>query len=232
MTGHVWRMLVDVRGLGAGSAERLRVLLVADVWRRVREDLHGGQVLAVVLDQGRGTDESWTEEYRLRAPYGRVRAAEEAAAMLAGPPDVAFVGASRAAHLPARDVFRVQPADLPAAAAAAEPLVLRLALLRFPYGRPADPSIARLHRAEETLQRWRTKVAAWADMPSCAPPSPQLDPLRQALADHLDTPAALTGLHRLETDPHLASGAKFEAFVQLDRVLALDLSHLIGKLPR
>lgn len=42
----------------------------------------------------------------------------------------------------------------------------------------------------------------------------------------------LADLHRLETDPDLSSGARFEAFVGVDRVLALDLGRLIGKLPR
>jgi hypothetical protein len=50
------------------------------------------------------------------------------------------------------------------------------------------------------------------------------------LADDLDTPTALKVLHRLEIDHSIASGSKFDAFAAADRVLALDLCHLVGRL--
>jgi cysteinyl-tRNA synthetase len=52
-----------------------------------------------------------------------------------------------------------------------------------------------------------------------------------AFDDDLDTPAALRVLLDLEGDASVAPGAKFESFLHLDQVLALDLSIEIGKTP-
>jgi hypothetical protein len=153
---------------------------------------------------------------------------EEVADLLAGPPEMVVTSAGSdhraAGAVVVGSTTTLQPVE--------DPLVLRLALLRFPVAAPAELSTARVHRAAETLQRWRIKVAGWADMPSAAPPRAEYDAMRAALVDRLDTPGVLARLHRLELDPRLASGAMFEAFVGLDRVLALDLGRLIGKLPR
>jgi len=218
-------MQVDLRGLM--PADRLRVLLVADVWRRVREDVQGGQVLAAILTDARPDCDA--AALAVREPLGRARTPDEAADLLAGPPDVA-VAAAGAEHCAAGTVVRVGPTTAPPPVE--EPLVLRLALLRFPVAEPAELSVARVHRATETLRRWRIKVAGWADMPSVAPPRAEYDAIRAGLVERLDTPGVLAALHRLETDPGQSSGAKFEAFVGVDRVLALDLGRLIGKLPR
>jgi hypothetical protein len=219
------RLQVDLRDLM--PADRIRVLLVADVWRRVREDLQGGQVLvAVVTDACSDCDAA---ALAIREPVGRARTPDEVADLLAGPPDVA-VTAAGADHRAAGTVVGVGPATPPPPVD--EPLVLRLALLRVPVAEPAELSAARVYRAAETLRRWRIKVAGWADMPSAAPPRAEYDAMRAALVERLGTPGVLATLHRLETDPRLSSGAKFEAFVGVDRVLALDLGRLIGKLPR
>lgn len=112
--------------------------------------------------------------------------------------------------------------------AGADQLVLRLALLRFHYLDSAELSVARVHRAEETLLRWRFKMAGWAERPPARPVDTQAVIAR--LIDDLDTGLALRFLHRVETDPQLASGTKFATFVALDRVLALDLAHQVGRL--
>jgi cysteinyl-tRNA synthetase len=113
-----------------------------------------------------------------------------------------------------------------------DPAALRLVLLRFSPASPAALSAARLHRAEETIQRWRYKVAMWADMPSAPLVADSVSAARDALAADLDTITVLTDLHRLEVDPQIASGSKFQTFAYLDRVLGLDLRHLVGKLHR
>lgn len=113
-----------------------------------------------------------------------------------------------------------------------EPGALRLALLRVRTERRADISTARLHRADETLQRWRYKVARWADMPPAAALDDVINAARGTLSLGPDTAALVTRLHRLEVEPHVSSGAKFATFAYLDRVLGLDLRHLVGKLRR
>jgi hypothetical protein len=45
----------------------------------------------------------------------------------------------------------------------------------------------------------------------------------ERLTRQLDTRAVLTALHRLESDHAIPSGAKFQAFTPLDRVLGLEL---------
>lgn len=102
-------------------------------------------------------------------------------------------------------------------------------LLRFPYSTPAVLTPARLHRAEETLRRWRYKVADWADMSSAPMPQQPVDAMRHALAADLDTGTVLKLLHRVEADLHLAAGSKFETFAYMDRVLSLDLCHSVGR---
>ena len=67
----------------------------------------------------------------------------------------------------------------------------------------------------------RFKVAGWKDAP-VAPPN-GLDELHAVLTENLDTATALRLLHRLESDLHIASGAKFATFTDLDRILGLDL---------
>jgi cysteinyl-tRNA synthetase len=107
-----------------------------------------------------------------------------------------------------------------------DPFALRLALLRFPYHVPATLTMARMRRADETLDRWRFKVANWKDMP--APRTGALVSPVAALLDGLDTASVLHLMHRVESDHTIASGAKFIAFVELDQVLGLDLQRYVG----
>jgi hypothetical protein len=50
-----------------------------------------------------------------------------------------------------------------------------------------------------------------------------------AFEDDLDTPMVLSLLDRLADDPEIPPGSKFETFVQLDLILALDLVSAIGR---
>jgi hypothetical protein len=58
---------------------------------------------------------------------------------------------------------------------------------------------------------------------------PHADAISDALADDLDTPAALRVLAELAGDPGVPDGVKFETFAAADRLLALDLARDIGK---
>lgn len=251
----LWRIFADVRDLPTDHLSTLRVLVVTDVLRRVVEDLSGGQVLLVVLDHGDGASGADARTLQVREPLGRVRTPVEASALAGGRADLAVEIARRntvGTHCPDHgDVLddrgdlvavrrlRVAAVTAPgegvhdlSALPAEDPLAVRLALLRAGYGDPTTLSTARLHRADETLHRWRLKVAAWADMPSARADADHLSAMREALDTSLDSRAVLTRLHRVEVDHSLASGSKFETFVHMDRVLALDLCHLVGKLPR
>jgi hypothetical protein len=221
--------------------DALRIRLVADVHRRVVEDLRGGQVLLAVLSGDPAWPTAW-EALWIRDAAAHVTTPEEAAQALGGPCEVLVRSGDPTLDDPRPDVRRciavnsvatdkpVGMAPLPLQLLRErDPFALRLVLLRFPPAGQAALSAARLHRAEETLQRWRFKVAQWADMPSAPPRSQIVDAMLDALGD-LDTPTVLTALHRLEVDPDTASGSKFETFAYLDRVLGLDLCHLVGKL--
>jgi hypothetical protein len=238
--GRRLRMVVDLRDLDERPLDALRVLLAADVARRVVEDLAGGQAHVAVLEPETAAARARrqvAEAWWIREPAARVNLPDEAPEALGGPVTVAF-GPEQWQVPQAWDLprtLRVGPVctyrpdvQYPHALDDGDPLTLRLALLRFPYPDRADLSAARIRRAAEILQRWRFKVAGWADMPS-APPA-DTEEIRTGLVHDLDTSLALRLLHRIEVDPQISSGTKFETFVGLDRVLALDLSHLVGKL--
>lgn len=178
----------------------------------------------------------------LREPIGSAVTLSDAASMIGGQPDLVLMSTRSEVNISAgTHMLRVGPVTPPPYAPEVrqvsdlsldDPLALRLALLRFQNADPAELSRARLHRAEETLQRWRMKVADWADMPS-APAAPNhVAAMRDALIPGLDTSSVLKQLHRVEIDHALPSGGKFETFAHTDRVLALDLCHLVGKLRR
>jgi hypothetical protein len=234
----VTRVGVDLRGLQDRPTEALRVLLVADVLMRNLEDLHRRALLLSVVADPSADLLAAARALSIRDPFTRTESSTAAAELLGGSTQRTLIVRPRATSgrqpspLPGRplEVGAVGAVpDLAELVRGPEVLSVRLALLRFRHDREVSISRARLHRAQETLQRWRSKVADWADMPS-APAPEDIEWPKNAL-DDLDTGAALTWLHRLEVDPRAPSGAKFEAFMVIDRVLALDLSHLVGRRP-
>jgi cysteinyl-tRNA synthetase len=113
-------------------------------------------------------------------------------------------------------------------AAEPDPLAIRLAMLSFPYHRPADLTEDVLAQARQTLAHWRRRVAEWAQLPSRPAPAPVADRLRAAF-DDLDTATALALLQSLESDDDVPAGARFETFAYADRILGLDLARDIGR---
>lgn len=69
----------------------------------------------------------------------------------------------------------------------------------------------------------------WAEHPSSPLPGEPIGRALAALDDDLNVPAVLdVVMGLLAEDAAVTPGAKFEAFVFLDRVLALDLARNVG----
>jgi cysteinyl-tRNA synthetase len=110
-----------------------------------------------------------------------------------------------------------------------DPLALRLFFLTGRYRQQMNLTWDAVAGAHRTLQRWRASVADWAEAPSAPPARTYVDAAFAALLDDLDTPAAVQVLRRLERDPEVAPGAKFETAALLDRVFGLDLVRDVGR---
>lgn len=215
----------------------LRALLVTDLVCRCARAFQSRRIQLAVLGQ---TPHVHPTALTTALGIDEVAAAANSAGQTIGShegcPDVLLQAWPGASSWPARRRFvigEVNDSRAPAVIAndllgRREPLVYRLALLRFAPDDTATLSIARLRRAEETLGRWRFKMAGWHDR-TAAPAPPSLESLQTALATDLDTPFVLTQMRRLESDLAVPSGAKFAAFAQLDHMLGLKLSRLVGK---
>jgi cysteinyl-tRNA synthetase len=93
--------------------------------------------------------------------------------------------------------------------------VLRLAMLRSHYRQPIDWTVRALEEAEKTLQRF-ARVAAAA--PAAAEPTAALI---EALADDLNSPAALAHLHALAGENRAAELRRDAATLGLDMDAAI-----------
>jgi cysteinyl-tRNA synthetase len=110
-----------------------------------------------------------------------------------------------------------------------DPLAVRMAFLEQRYRQQMNLTWAGIAAADRTLARWRQRVAEWAESPS-EPMAPDYErSVYEAFADDLDTATALQALRRIEKDPELSPGAKFELFAHLDRLFGLDLARDVGK---
>jgi hypothetical protein len=247
------RVCAQVPGASGGpDLAGLRIPLVADLLARTAE-LRDLQVLTALASGGRDTApwavfERAADALNIHPPAVRTGPGE-ARSSLGGPVDV---------HLVSHDaevdddvsgiVVRVGPVadalgesvagalaesvtgslDQSAAADGRDPLAVRLALLAFPYHRPADLTEGTLADAGQRLGHWRRRVAEWAESPSRPAPARTTDQVRAAF-DELDTASVLTALRDLEPDAAVPAGAKFEAFAYADRILGLDLVRDIGR---
>ncbi|WP_019629543.1 hypothetical protein [Actinomadura atramentaria] len=181
------------------SAAGARAAVVADVLRRAAE--RGGR--RVLLDAaGR------FEAHGVAPPQD-----------LGGPADVVVGGYGEGFRLD------VPPAPLDPG----DGLAARLAVLATPYREPLDRAAEDVAAARRRLGQWRTLVAGWAREPGRPPDRASVLAAETALADDLDTPAALAVLDRVAASPDLPPGAKLETFVAVDLLLGLDLVALIGR---
>jgi len=79
--------------------------------------------------------------------------------------------------------------------------VLRLAMLRTHYRQPIDWTVKALEEAEKTLDRWYDAIG------DAEPADEIADSVMEALGDDLNTPAAISELHRLENPEVLKASA-------------------------
>lgn len=226
---------VDLPDPDARPADCLRLLLVADVLRRIVEEIVGARAETVILPQGaqlpdplehlRAALHLLPNEARRASPVHGYEPSRrrESITLTSADRSPLVTPAVGTTVLPVEEVLpRGVQHDLVAWLLGRDPLTARLTLLRFNPSVPAILSAARLHRASETLERWRFKVAGWRDAPPA--PAAQLNPLLELLANACDTAGVLLLMHRIETDHVIPSGAKYTVFVNLDRVLGLDLT--------
>jgi hypothetical protein len=228
----------------------VHVLLVADLLRRTAESLHAAQVVtALVLpDRPGACAGAWAEALgpvldglRMPAPATVAHSVQAAAAQLGRAADVLIEPAASAAapanaedrppgavrvavgpvHTPReRGVRDDRLTSLDAGESAA---AVRLALLSAPYAQPVTLTRESVALAEDRLRAARRSVAAWACQPCARIPRAGLAAIREAFDDDMDAAAALSLLRRLEADPTVSHGAKFESFLYADRVFGLDL---------
>lgn len=205
----------------------LRILLVADLLTRAA-GLNRLQVLtALASDDGdTGTLAGTASALGIHPPYARIAAADPAAAekALGGPVDV---------HLTSD--LAVYPGLTAVVGAATgpsgdDPVALRMALLSVPWSEPADLTQDALAQAADTLDGWRRQVAGWARSSSRAIPAPLATQIGAAV-DGLDTGWLLGLLRGQAADESLPPGVRFETFVYVDRLLALELPRDIGRDP-
>jgi len=103
-----------------------------------------------------------------------------------------------------------------------DPLALRLCLLENRYRSQMDLTWNSLQAADETLNRWRTKMGQWG---ATNEPSPDQE-IIDALSNDIDTPRAILRLREIEKS-ELAN--RRELFLFADKVLGLDLSRPVAK---
>jgi len=221
----------------------LRVLLVANLLARAAE-LGNLQVLTVMVTHGefRGhvaAVEDAAGALGIHPPAGHASSGDAQVA-LGGPVDI-HVSSDRtggnqggiamcvgAAHMLRTGTHGEARAGL-LAGHEHDPLAVRLALMSFPSGQPADLTASVLTGARDTVGDWQRRVARWAEQPSRPVPPNLAETVRAAFGD-LDIPSAIALLRGLADDDSVPPGAKFETFLYVDRVLGLDLPRQIGKL--
>jgi cysteinyl-tRNA synthetase len=113
------------------------------------------------------------------------------------------------------------------------PLAARLLFLQARYRTPLNFTWEALEGAERTLDRLRSRVAAWAGSAGAAGREPGAAGYQErfwaAVDDDLDTPTAMTVLHELEGDETLAPAARLASVQAFDRFLGLDLAAQVGQ---
>ncbi|WP_052442542.1 hypothetical protein [Streptacidiphilus neutrinimicus] len=221
------RVRLECPGRGTGWNE-VRALVVADVLLRALE-MEGVQVFTAIeepdLSPGETTRlDRLLTSYNLRVPEadgdphadvhvltGRSLAPGSSVVVQVGP-------ASAAGPVPP---LPADPTDHDASAR-------RCALLATPYRDPLAVSAAMLTDAASALAAWRACAAYWSRAPSAPLPPKVRDRARALLDADLDTPGLLGLLGEVADDPGLRDGARFEAFVWLDRMLGIELGRDVG----
>jgi cysteinyl-tRNA synthetase len=98
-----------------------------------------------------------------------------------------------------------------------DPLALRLCFLENRYRSQMDLTWNSINAADETLKRWRTKMATWGQSTEFTIDSE----IQSALNNDLDTPKVILRLREIEKGN---AHNKRELFLYADQVLGLDLN--------
>ncbi|MFI7190095.1 hypothetical protein ACIBQ0_10210 [Nocardia nova] len=214
-----------------------RLLVVADLIRRVLEDLHGAQVLAAVLTADAEILE-WMGTYvsTVRPPSG-VFASPEVAGEAFGRPLSLLIAPDCGAELepwlletavvPVAPVHTVAPGLLDDQ----DPATLRYVLAQQPYGHDLVLTPAAVEHAGAELAVWRDRMREWSRWPSRPVPESWRARVLTALNDNLDITTVLAHMHEIAGDITAAAGAKFETFAFLDRILGVDLVRDLARTP-
>jgi cysteinyl-tRNA synthetase len=113
-----------------------------------------------------------------------------------------------------------------------DPLAYRLLCLGTRYRSEMDFSWDALEGAQQRLRSYRRRMADWAKAPAAERQSSQAAELdrrfRDAVADDLDTPEALTVLDEA-VKSSIADAEKYALLASWDRVLGLDLERRAGE---
>jgi cysteinyl-tRNA synthetase len=113
------------------------------------------------------------------------------------------------------------------------PLAARLLFLQARYRTPLNFTWEALEGAERTLDRLRSRVAAWAGSAGTpgqgAGAAGYEERFWAAVDDDLDTPRALAVLAELEGDEAVAPAARLASVQAFDRFLGLDLAAQVGQ---
>ncbi|MGW4340999.1 hypothetical protein ACWEK5_50940 [Rhodococcus koreensis] len=216
----------------AATAGAVRTLLVADLTRRVLEDVHRSQVALTLLAPRPGSPVAPgdLDAWMIRPPAGIYDSADAAAAAVGTPVGLMVTAAEDDTAESALTVGAAtgpEPLD-DLIHAGHDPLTLRCVLLSTHYRQQAPLTMERIADAAGLLHRWRQRVADWSTHASAPVPADILEAAYRAFDRNLDVPAVLDLMHHVESDAAIAPGAKFETFVHLDRVLAVDLPRHLG----
>ena len=101
-----------------------------------------------------------------------------------------------------------------------DPLALRLCFLENRYRSQMDLSWQSISAANETIKRWRSKIATWGVPKDLIEDAEVLG----FLENDLETPRVITYLRAIEKDRNLSDTEKANAFLYADQVLGLELS--------
>jgi hypothetical protein len=239
-----FRVLVAARSAGL---EQLRSYLTADLLRRYAEgagltpaviDLHPRREAELRAACGRlnihPPGHTLTRPFHAEQLAGQfpdgirepvfdigVHAADETAAPRVRPLARHWIKVAGAAGGSVADVKRIE--------LGAEPLAVRMKLMRQGYGAELTADLSPHRGGDAELARWRQLVAGWARSPSGAMSRQYADAISAAVTDGLDTSAALGELAALADDPAVPDGVKFETFAAADRLVGLDLARDVGR---
>jgi hypothetical protein len=211
----------------------VRTLLVADLTRRVLEDVHRAQVILTVLTSGPGSPvvSGDLDTWMIRPPAGVFDSVDAAAASVGTRVGLLVTAAEDepAAECALAIVAAAGsgPPDDPTQAGS-DPVTLRCVLLSTHYRKQVPLTMQRIADAAQLLHRWRQRIADWSTHSSAQMPADIIDSAYHAFDRNLDVPAVLDLMRHVESDAAISPGAKLETFVHLDRTLAFDLIRYLG----